>query len=88
MHAFAIFLSPKNSQPAALSVTTSLPKAKPANPAICMWENKGGLGKSRGGRSHGRRRSLDLSPKTSQQTPLQPPLPQEENLATSYMYIL
>jgi hypothetical protein len=36
MHALAIFLSPKNSQPTALAATTSLPKAKPANPAACI----------------------------------------------------
>jgi hypothetical protein len=34
------------------------------------WEKKGGLRKNRVGLRHGRRRSLDLSPKASQQTPL------------------
>jgi hypothetical protein len=42
-------------------------------------EKKGELEKNRDGQSHIRRRSLDLSLKTGQQTPLQQPFFQEKN---------
>ena len=86
-----LFPLPKKQPASSLGCSNLSSQSKTSKPS-CMhllgtWEKKGGLGKNRGGRRHGRRRSLDLPPKASQQTPLQSPLPQEENLATSCMHI-